>query len=151
MAWVTPSAWALAFNSSDISAMNTTLNAVLSSVADITNGTGLNQFIDLSIRCTIPATSLSLGDNVALYRYDLLDDGTTYGDGQFTTPGAAVQKAPSMSPSAYVTAVIGVSTQTTVSGLRGMIMIPPGSFRFVFQNNTHASITSAVIKYRMYS
>lgn len=142
--------WTTAINSSDIASMQVG-RTCLSSVADIANGTNLDQYADISVRCAIASNTVSAGANFAIWIYSLLDDGTTYGDGQFVagTPG---NLTPTFTPCAVVP-LVGAATQTTLVGCVTGIIIPPGSFRFAIQNNSGFTLTSGTqtVKYRTYN
>ena len=80
-------AWATAINSADMASMAGTTagaNTVLSSIADIANGTALDQFMDLSAELVIASSSIAAGANLAFWIYALLDNGATYGDGSLS-------------------------------------------------------------------
>lgn len=142
--------WATAINSADMVSLPTA-SSVVSSVADITNGTALDQFMDLSVRCAIASSTIVAGANLALWLYYLLDDGATYGDGQFTA-GTQAAKTPTFAPCAVIP-LVAAATQTTLVGAAAGIIIAPGSFRLAIQNNSGFALTSGTqtVRYRTYN
>lgn len=142
--------WTTAINSSDMASM-ATANTVLSSVADIANGTNLDMFMDISASLLISSSTIVAGANLAFWIYDLNQDGTTYGDNQFTA-GTAAAKTPTFAPCA-VMPLIAAATQTALIGYTNQIIIPPGSFRLAIQNNSGFTLTAGTqtVKYRTYN
>lgn len=121
-------------------------NSVLDST-DITNGTSLDIFADVSFSCTIASSAVLAGANVAFYLALLNQDGSTYGDNHVTTtPGSA---APSYAPAAVIP--LFVATVTSLIGNYQGIILPPGTFRWIVQNNSGFAFTAATIKYRTYN
>jgi hypothetical protein len=142
--------WTTVINSADMASMATG-KTVLSSVSDITNGTSLDQFMDISVRCAIASSTIVAGANFALWIYDLLDDGSTYGDGQFTA-GSPASLTPTFPPCAVIP-LVAAASQTTLVGYANAIVIPPGSFRLAIQNNSGFTLTSGTqtVKFRSYN
>jgi hypothetical protein len=134
--------WTGLFSSSDLLSMANGL-AVRSSLADITNGTGLDQFMDISLIAVCnqtTTTAIAAGANISFYIYPLLQDGATYGDGLIPTAGASGGLA--ITPLIPIAAVMNVRagiSSTTFAGISTGILLPPGSFRAVIQNNTGVS------------
>jgi len=143
-------AWGTLINSVDLASM-ANAKTVLSSVADIANGTNLDMWMDVSVRCAIASNTIAAGANLALWLYALLDDGSTYGDGQFTA-GTPATLTPTFSPVA-VFPLVAAASQTTLVGFAQGILLPPGSFRAALQNNSGFSFTSGTqtVKYRTYN
>lgn len=146
--------WTTAINSSDMTSMAGTIagsNTVLSSVSDIANGTALDQFMDISASLVISSNTIVAGANLAFYIYALNQDGSTYGDGQFTA-GTPATKTPSFPPCAVIPLFAAV-TQTALLGFAQGIIIPPGSFRLAIQNNSGFALTAGAqtVKYRTYN
>lgn len=138
--------WGTAMNSSDVAGLASS-NSILSTVADITNGTALDIFADFSISFSsmTPAAPAYLG----VYLYPLNEDGATYGDNQF-----AAGTAGSVIPSAtyYVGSIILSTKAIAQDGMLQRIVMPPGSFRFLLQNQLAATVsTTATVKYRTYN
>lgn len=142
--------WTTAINSADMASMATG-NTVVSSVADIANGTNLDMFMDISVRCAIASSTIVAGANLVLWLFDLLDDGSTYGDGQFTN-GTAAAKTPTFAPIGSIP-LVAAAAQTTLVGFLNQIIIPPGSFRLALQNMSGFSFTAGTqtVKYRTYN
>ena len=148
--------WANAFNIVDFTTSNgggllANGQTILSTIADIANGTALDMFADLSVRLTIASSTIAAGACLSFWIYELLDDGLTYGDGQLVA-GTAVAKTPSFAPCCAVPLYAAV-TQTSLVGYAQGIVIPPGSFRFAMQNNSGFTLTNSVTvcKYRTYN
>lgn len=142
--------WTTLINSADLASMANG-SSVLSSVADIANGTNLDQFMDISALCAISSSTIAAGANLAFWLYPLQEDGTTYGDGQFTA-GTQAAKTPAFPPCAVIS-LVAAAAQTTLVGLAQGIIIPPGSFRVAMQNNSGFTLTSGTqtVKYRTYN
>src|SRR5262245_60192722 len=99
--------WTTAINSADMASLANG-SCVMSSVADIANQTALDIFMDVSVRCAIASSTIAAGANLALFLYALLDDGTTYGDGQLTS-GTQTTKVPAFAPCAVIPLVAAAS------------------------------------------
>jgi hypothetical protein len=137
-------------NSADMASM-TNGQTVVSSVADIANGTNLDQFMDISYVLVIASNTIAAGANFAFWIYNLNEDASHYGDGQFTN-GTAASLTPSFPPCATV-GIPAVASTTNMYGTATGIIIPPGSFRVAIQNNSGFSLTSGTqtVKYRTYN
>lgn len=142
--------WTTAINSADMASMATT-NTVVSSVADIANGTNLDQFMDISASLVISSSTIVAGQNLSFWIYALNQDGSTYGDGQFTN-GTPAAKTPTFPPCA-VMPLVAANSQTALLGFAQGIIIPAGSFRLAIQNNCGFTLTSGTqtVKYRTYN
>lgn len=142
--------WTTAINSSDLASMASG-STVLSTVADIANGTNLDMFMDVSVRCAISSNTIASGSGFSLWIYALLDDGSTYGDGQLTA-GTQAAKTPAFPPCGSIP-LLAAASQTTLVGMVTQIAIPPGSFRLAMQNNSGFALTSGTqtVKYRTYN
>lgn len=142
--------WSTAINSSDLASMSNG-NTVLSTISDIANGTSLDQFMDVSVRCAIASNTIAAGANLALWLYALLDDGSTYGDGQLVA-GTQAAKTPLFSPIGVIP-LLAAASQTTLVGAVTGILLPPGSFRLALQNNSGFALTAGTqtVKYRTYN
>jgi hypothetical protein len=112
-------------------------------------GTAYDQLVKISINLVIGSSSLSSGACVAVWIAELLDDGTTYGDGRLTG-GTQAAITPSWEPLAVLQASAG---STTFKTGRGGLLLPQANFCFVLQNQlatsttTGTSITSGTLKY----
>lgn len=127
-----------------------TANCMLSTIT-ITNGTALDIFMDISLRCGISSSTIVAGANFAIYLYSLLDDGSTYGTGELTA-GTTSAALPPIAPVA-IFPLRAAGTQTTLVGFAQGIILPPGSFKAVFQNNSGFTLnaTGNVCQYRTYN
>lgn len=145
-----------AINSGDMNTLGVTGmptgSTVRSSVADIANQTNQDMFMDISARLIISSNTTVAGANLAFWIYNLLDDGTTYGDGQLPTAGTFLSITPTFSPCAVIPLVAAAAT-TLLVGAATQIIIPPGSFRLAIQNNSGFTLTTGtqVVKYRTYN
>jgi len=144
--------WSTLINSADLASMANG-SAVLSTVADVANGTNLDQFMDISAICAIASNTVAAGANLAFWLFPLQEDGSTYGDGQFT---AGTQKAATPANQNNFIGAMGLvaaAAQTTLVGFLGGIIIPPGAFRVTMQNNSGFALTSGTqtVKYRTYN
>jgi hypothetical protein len=155
-AWTTGNgegfAWGTAINGSDLASLANG-SAVLSSVADIANQTGLDLYADISVRMTVASAAPPAGAFLALYLAALLDDGATYGDGSMAS-GATITRAPPYAPVGIV-ALESAAATTLLAGFVQGILIPPGSFRFALYNNSGAALSATagncIVKYRTYN
>ena len=142
--------WGTLINTADMASM-TNAQTVVSGVADIANGTNLDQFMDIGYVLAISSSTIAAGANFAFWIYCLNEDGSTYGDNQFAN-GTAASKTPAFPPCAVV-AIPAVATTTNMYGQATGIIIPPGSFRVAIQNNSGFTLTSGTqtVKYRTYN
>lgn len=142
--------WTTGINSADLASIANG-STVVSSVADIANGTALDQFMDISVRCVIASSTIVAGAALSLFLYYLLDDGSTYGDGQFVN-GTQAAKTPALFPCATIP-LVAAAAQTTIVGIASGIIIRPGSFRLALQNNSGFALTAGTqtVKYETYN
>ncbi len=115
--------------------------------ADITNQTALDMFADLSI--SLASITPVAPNYVGVFLYPLNQDGSTYGDGQFAsgTQSAAIPAA-----NLWVGNIIAPLVAGVVVGILPRIIIPPGTFRWLFQNNLGVALGSGnTVKYRTYN
>lgn len=142
--------WGTVINSADMASM-VTAASVFSSVADIANQTNLDMFMDLSASLVISSSTIAAGANLAFFLAALNQDGTTYGDGQFTN-GTQKTQTPTYPPCA-VMPLFAAASQTALIGFCQGIIIPPGSFRLGVQNNSGFTLTAGTqtVKYRTYN
>ena len=137
--------WTSLFSSSDLNSL-TSGNTVRSSIADITNGTSLDMFMDVAFRCVInQSTTLTVGSSCALYLFPLLDDSATYGDNSIPTAGASgqVTSPPGLAPAAVFPFRSGLNSITLLAGFAQQVIIPPGSFRGAIGNFSGFTLTGA--------
>jgi hypothetical protein len=142
--WVSGSTYQAAFGTVLDSLANG--SAVASTIAIDNSSTG-NIFCDLSISLTTTATASPFF--LGVYLYPLNQDGTTYGDGRFST-GAGVAAVP---PSNYSVGSIGLSTVSGAQvGSLSRIVLPLTSFKFVIYNQAGVALsTGNTVSYRMYN
>jgi hypothetical protein len=142
--------WTTGINTADLASMPNG-STVVSSVADITNGTSLDMYMDLSVRCAIASSTIVAGSNLTFWLYPLLDDGVTYGDGQFTN-GTQAAKTPVL-PLLCAIPLVAAAAQVNLVGFRSGLILPPGSFRLAMQNNSGFTLTAGTqtVKYRTYN
>jgi hypothetical protein len=128
--------WTQAFNYTDVGSLASG-SAVMSSVADIANGTYLDMFADVACELTISSTTLAAGASLALWVFDKYEiDGSTnyYGDNSLLTGSAQKAYFPSYQPLYIASPTITGSGQTVVVATFKQIILPPRSFRFAFGN-----------------
>ena len=142
--------WTTVINSADLVSLPNG-SAVLSSVTGVANQTNLDMFMDISVRCAIASSTIAAGANLALWLYALLDDGTTYGDGQFVA-GTQAAKTPTFPPIGTIP-LVAAASQTTLVGFIQQVIIPPGTFKLALQNNSGFTFTSGTqtVMYRTYN
>lgn len=143
--------WATLINSADLLGL-VTGNSMLSNAISINNGTGLDQFMDISIQLTLAASSaVAAGANITIWLALLQQDGTTYGDG-ILVAGTSATVTPPWSPTAVIP--LYASTRANLAGQANGIIIPPGQFKAILQNNSgfnlHAS-TAQACTFRSYN
>jgi len=127
-------------------------SSVLSSDADIANGSNLDIYMDISYLLAIASSTIGTGANIAFWIYALNEDGSHYGDNQLPTAGTQAAITPAFSPCA-VLGIPAVASTTNMYGTATGIIIPPGSFRVACQNNSGFALTSGTqtVKYRTYN
>lgn len=142
--------WGTAINSSDLASM-ANASTVVSTVADIANGSNLDMFMDVSVSMLISSSTIAAGANLALFLFLLNQDGTTYGDGNFVN-GTQKAATPTFAPCGVIP-LIAAASQTALIGAVSQIIIPPGSFRLGLQNNSGFALTAGTqtVKYRTYN
>lgn len=144
--------WGTAINGSDLASLANG-STVLSSVANIANGTNLDMYADLSVELTIGSATPSAGAYLGLYIAALMEDGSSYGDGSLTS-GATITRAPPWSPAGIIPLQSSAAT-TLLAGFIQGIIIPPGSFRFALYNGSGITLSATaannVVKYRTYN
>ena len=147
--------WTDLFSSSAATDINNasgiaTGSCVMSTIT-ITNQLSLDMFMDISARFTISSSTIVSGANLAFYLYALLDDASSYGSGELTA-GTVAATSPPMPPIATIP-LRAAASQTVLEGFYQGILIPPGSFKMVFQNNSGFTTTTTgnICKYRTYN
>ena len=131
--------WTAAFNGTDFTGAQPTNGQSLLSTVTIANGLNLDQFMDISVQQSIASSTIAAGANFAFWICPLLADGSTY----FAplTAGTAATLTPPWSPCATIP-IYAAATQTTLTGAAIGIIIPPGSFKLITQNNCGFTLTS---------
>lgn len=142
--------WTTAFAAGDLTVASfITGDSLLSSAADITNQTALDIFCDFSI--ALGSILTAAPNYIGVYLFPLNEDGTTYGDGGFTagTISASVPSATYFKGSIILRPAVTAVQQGTLTG----IIMPPGSFRFLIQNQSGATLATSgnTYKYRTYN
>jgi hypothetical protein len=139
--------WTTAVNAADVNSLANG-SSVLSSVADIANGTALDMFADISI--ALGSVTAAAPNFIGVYIYPLNEDGTTYGDGQLAS-GTGAAKIPSAT--AWVGNISFPTGAAAIVGTLSRIALPPGSFRFVLYNQAGVTLASSgnTVKYRTYN
>lgn len=142
--------WTTLFNGTDMNSM-TNAQSVLSSITAIANGTALDMFMDVSFEVTISSSTIAAGANLSLWIFPLMEDGSTYGDGSLAA-GTAAAITPGLFPVLTMPLRAAV-TQTALYGYGQSIIIPPGTFLPVVQNNSGFTLAGSgnVAKYRTYN
>jgi hypothetical protein len=146
--------WGQLFSSSAATDINNasgiaTGSCVLSTIT-VANQGSQDVFMDISARFAIASNTIAAGANLAFYLYGLLDDGSTYGSGELTA-GTVATTAPPI-PAFATIPLRAAASQTLLTGYVQGLIIPPGSFKMVFQNNSGftTNATGNVCMYRTY-
>lgn len=121
-------------------------NAIISDV-QIDNSTALDVLCDVSFRGGSVTTVAP--NYIGVYFYPLLDNGTTYGDGRFSSSAAGPP------PQTYYrgSIILPVGTQAITGGLQGLVL-PPGKGKFLLYNQagvTWAGSGANSFLYRTYN
>jgi hypothetical protein len=132
--------WISAFNTADLNALATGAS-VLSSVAAFANGTALDQFCDISLKCAIASSAVAAGANMGVWLAMLQNDGTTLGDGLLTAGTQAAAWTPAWPPIASVP--LYASTRTSLIGGQTGVLLPPGSFALILQNGSGFALAAS--------
>lgn len=147
--WIIDANWtAVTFTAGDLNSLASGGGAL--STAAITNGTSLDQLMDVSFVVTVGGTTTA-ASYITVYLLPLNQDGTTYGDGYASSTSS--QPAPYQgigSPGVKV----GVTSGNTVTGTITFANLPPGDFKLAFGNNlgvTLGSTAALTLKTRIYN
>jgi hypothetical protein len=115
-------------------------SSILSNIA-IANGgvTALDIFADVSVLLGSITPVSSSGALIGVGIYPLTQDGTTYGDGRFTSQAAG------SFPVNYFVGYLGLqpSGNNVQEGALTGIIMPPGTFKFIFYNASGATLAGA--------
>ena len=123
----------------------------LSSIA-VTNGTALDQFMDVSIEAKTASGSLAAGAGMVVWIMYLQGDGVTYGDGSFAlgATGAAAA-APAVVPAVSIPLRSGITGTAWVGSNASPVVLEPGTFALALQNNTGFTLSGCTGYYRTYN
>ncbi len=143
-------AWTIAFNSTDFTTSQPTTGQSILSTITITNGTALDQFMDLSVVQTIASSTIAAGANIALYLIPLAADGSTYTPA--LTAGTVSSNVLPGAPICVLPLYVAAS-QTVLTGTCTGIVLPPGTFKLAEANNSGFTYTNTtqVHDYRTYN
>ena len=136
--------WGDAFSTATLNSIASG-NAILSDIS-ITNGTALDIFADVSI--ALGSAAFVAPNFIGIYLYPLNKDGSTYGDGRF---GSSASGPP---PGNYLVGYIGIVAATQAQeGSYTRIVLPPGTFKFVFYNQGGVALAGSgnTCQYRTYN
>ena len=137
--------WADAFTASTMNSI-VNGNAIVSDLA-LNNSTALDIFADFSM--SIGSVAVVAPNYIGVYLVPLNQDGTTYGDGRFSSSAAG----PPGSPYWVGNVVVPTGTAANTGMVRGIIL-PPGSFKFCVYNQLGVTLAGSggnVAKYRTYN
>jgi hypothetical protein len=146
--------WNAAFNANDLNSMPNG-DAVLSSIAAFDNSgdsTAPDQFMDLSVECTISSNTIAAGANFAVWIFYLQEDGSTYGDGSLT---AGTQAA--VIPGLFLACPIPLRAGSSITNLIGEnlnpLILKPAKFALAISNNSGFTLSSSgnAVKIRTYN
>lgn len=122
-------------------------NAVLAANA-LDNSSALDLFMDLSVSLG-SITPGSGAPYIGFYLVPLNQDGSSYGDGRFSSSAAGPP------PSQYFIGSIPCvpSTAGVITGIIRSVLLPPGSFKLIAYNKAGATLASSsnTVKYRTYN
>lgn len=120
-------------------------NAILGST-NLDNSANLDLFADFSLH--LASLAGASPNYVGLFLYPLNDDGSTYGDGRFSSSAAGPP------PSSYWVGNFGLvaATQAQNGTVRG-VLLPPGQFKPVIYNQAGAAFAASAntLKWRTYN
>lgn len=133
--WTSPVSYANAFESGDLNSLANG-STIISTSTVVSNGTGLYLFADVSFR--LGSISPISGANLTLWLLNLLDDGSTYQDGESTATAA---NQPAHNPAAIIP--LRTKASSTQNQIARRILIPPGTFKFCLLNNSGVSLASS--------
>lgn len=148
--------WTNAFGATDFSTSQPTNGQVLMSTEVIVNGTALDKCMDISTRQSIASSTIVAGANFTYWLVALKADGATYWPPLTAGAVAASTFAPPWSP-CWSCPLYAAAAQTTLVGssadMGSPIIISPGSFRLIVQNNSGFTLTATVQEhwYRTYN
>jgi hypothetical protein len=121
-------------------------NAIISDL-QLDNSANLDVFCDVSV--ALGSAAIVAPNYLGIYLYPLNADGTTYGDGRFSSSAAG----PPASSYWVGNIIVPTGTAANEGTIRGIIM-PPGKFKFLIYNQlgvTMAGSGGNTVKYRTYN
>lgn len=121
-------------------------NAILSDT-QIDNSSALDMFADLSM--AFGSITWAAPNYIGVYLYPLNQDGSTYGDGRFGSSAAGPPAA-----NYWVGNITCPTGAAAAEGTLSRIILPPGAFKFVFYNQSGATLAGSganSAKYRTYN
>jgi hypothetical protein len=136
--------WGDAFSTATLNSIASG-NAILSDLA-LNNSSIGDVFADISIN--LGSAAFVAPNYIGIYLYPLNKDGSTYGDGRFSSSAAGPP------PSNYYVGSIGIVAATQAQeGSIGRIILPPGQFKFVLYNQGGVALASSgnTCQYRTYN
>jgi len=142
--------YGVAFNSTDFTTSQPTNGQSILSTITISNGTALDQFMDVSVVQSIASSTIAAGANIAIWLVPLAADGSTYTPA--LTAGTVSANVLPMAP-VCVIPLYAATTQTVLTGTCTGIVLPPGTFKLAEQNNSGFTYTATtqVHDYRSYN
>jgi hypothetical protein len=144
--------WTTAINGSDLASLASG-STVLSSVADIANGTNLDMYAMVGVELTVGSTTPAAGSYIGIYLMPLNEDGSTYGTGEMSS-GGTISRAPATGLVGTI-ALETAGATTLFAGVIPKIELPPCSFRFALYNSSGVSLSATagncVVKYQTYN
>lgn len=142
--WTSPSSWANAFETADLASLANG-STIISTSTVVSNGSGLHLFADISIR--LASISPSAGGYLAIWLLALLDDGSTYQDGESTATAAnqAAHNNATIIP-------LRSKASSTQNQMARRIVVPPGTFKWYLLNQSGVTLSAStnVAKYQLY-
>ena len=142
--------WTEAIAAADLNALASN-SSTITTANVVTNGTALDIFADFSVAIKAGGTTAS-PNNIGVYLYPLNQDGSTYGDNAVTSKSAVTPSAAYWAGNIIVPT--GVTSGNFVYGQVNRIILPPGSFLWVIQNQLGVAVfsdTNSICKYRTYN
>lgn len=136
--------WTAAFGSTDLNSLASG-NSVLSTVVFDNDASGSRDLMaKIAARLTIASSTIAAGAYLSLWIAELLDDGTTYGEGKITTAGNAGAAAYTPPWPAWATIDFSAgSAITTLAGGRSGLILPKSKFALIAQNGSGFALAAS--------
>lgn len=128
------------FGSSDLNGLANG-DSILSSLSDWDNTGTPDTWLDANIELTIASNTIAAGAYIGLYIAYLIEDGSHYGDNQFTTATGASAAVPSWQPFGIIQ-VPALSSTTAIRGASSGIILRK-KFRMLLTNNCGFALASS--------